>query len=310
MSPKRGDAERRDRLDGAGIALVVFCCATWGLQQVAVKAILGEVPPLYQAGVRSLLAALLVWGWAALRGKSLWARDGTLGAGLLAGVLFAVEFLCIYLALPHTNASRLVVFLYLAPFVVATILPRLVPSEKLNLLQSLGLVGAFIALAYAFQENFTLGTREQLLGDGLGVVAAVLWGLTTLTVRASRLSSATPEKTLFYQLAVSGVVLLAASYLRGEAWPTSLSAVAWTSLFFQTVIVAFISYLAWFWLLRHYSATKVSAFSFLTPMFGLIFGNLVLGEVIGMRLVIALTFVALGIFLVNRKPFAPPLRDS
>lgn len=302
--PIRTGAVRLDHLDGKAIALIVLCCALWGLQQVAVKAILPSTPPLFQGGMRSLGATLLVWGWSRARHIPLFGRDGTLIAGLAAGTLFAAEFACVYLGLPHTNASRLVVFLYLAPFVVAIGLPYFVPSERLNRLQTLGLVCAFGALAFAFQEGLTLPTASQILGDSLAILAAVMWGLTTLLVRATRLAYATPEKTLFYQLSVSAFVLCTTSLATGERWSIALPALAWLSLLFQTVIVAFASYLGWFWLLRHYSATKVSAFSFLTPMFGLVFGALVLHEVLSLRLIIALVFVAGGIFLVNRPPAA------
>lgn len=293
-------AGRRDRLDGLALFLIVVCCALWGVQQVAVKLALPAAPPLYQCALRSAGAAVCVWLWSLARGVPLFQRDGTLPGGLAAGVLFAAEFTCIYLGLPHTNASRLVVFLYTSPFVVAVCVPWFVPSERLAPWQVVGLVGAFSALAYAFAEGFKTHAHEQLLGDGLALLAAVLWGLTTLVVRATRLSHTSPEKTLFYQLAVSALLTAAGSWLLGEPWPVALPAAALWSLLFQTVIVAFASYLVWFWLLRHYPATHVAACTFLTPMFGLLAGAWILSEPIGHRILIALACVALGILLVNR----------
>ena len=297
-------AARLDHLDGRAIGLMVLCCALWGLQQVAVKAILPNTPPLFQAGMRSLGAAALVWIWSRAHRIPLFYHDGTLAAGLGAGTLFAAEFICIYLGLPHTRASRLVVFLYLAPFVVAMALPYFVPSERLGRIQTAGLVCAFGALAFAFQEGLTLPTAGQILGDSLAILGAVFWGFTTLLVRATRLAFVTPEKTLFYQLSVSAVLLCATSLATGEQWSIHLPMLSWISLIFQTVIVAFASYLAWFWLLRHYSATKVSAFSFMTPMFGMAFGALLLRETLSARLVVAFIFVAVGIYVVNR-PHSP-----
>jgi drug/metabolite transporter (DMT)-like permease len=302
LSPKDAEPSRRIRLDGVAIAVVLACCLLWGLQQIVAKATMPAIPPLIQGGVRSGGAALLVWMWSALRGQRMFDRDGTLMAGLAAGVLFGLEFACIYLGLPLTSASRLIVFLYLAPFVVAIALPHFVSAERLDRLQSAGLVCAFLALAYAFQEGFGSfrASGTQLVGDGLGLLAGLLWGLTTLIVRSTRLSTASPEKALFYQLAVSCLILLGLSLVTGEAWPATLAKPAIASLVFQTVIVAFISYLAWFWLLRHYSATRISAFTFLTPVSGLVFGSLLLGEAVSPRIVTALLFVALGIYLVNR----------
>jgi drug/metabolite transporter (DMT)-like permease len=294
--------DRRLHLDGIAIGVMLVCCILWGLQQVVVKVTLPVLPPFLQGAIRSAIAALLLWGWSAARGIPLFRSDGTLGAGLAAGLLFGLEFICIYGALPLTDASRVSVFIYMAPFVVALGLPRFVPAERLSTIQMVGLACAFAALAFAFQEGFTSPRRALWLGDALAIMAALLWGATTLVVRATRLTSTSPEKTLFYQLAVSTAVIYVASLVAGEAWPsTTLPLWAWGSLVFQAVVVAFASYLAWFWLLRHYPATRLSAFSFLTPIFGLVFAALLLGESISARLVIALVFVAIGIWLVNRK---------
>ena len=298
--------DRRSHLDGIAIGLMLACCVLWGLQQVVVKLTLPVLPPFVQGAARSAIAAVLLWAWSASRGIALFRRDGTLVAGLAAGALFGLEFICIYGALTLTDASRVSVFIYMAPFVVALGLPRFVPAERLSRLQLFGLACAFAALAFAFQEGFTSPRRSQWLGDALALMAAFLWGATTLVIRATRLTSASPEKTLFYQLAVSAVAMLVASLVAGETWPaTPLPLWAWGSLAFQAIVVAFASYLAWFWLLRHYPATRLSAFSFLTPMFGLIFAALALGEAISLRLVIALAFVAIGIWLVNRKVALP-----
>ena len=294
---------RRTHLDGLAVTLMLVCCVLWGAQQVVVKATLPVLSPFLQAALRSAIAAVCLAGWSFARGIRLFDRDGTWWAGIGAGLLFGLEFLCIYAALPLTAASRVSVFIYLAPFVVALALPWFQPAEKLAPLQVVGLVGAFLALAYAFQEGFTTAKPTQWQGDGLAVLAACLWGATTLVVRTTRLATAAPEKTLFYQLAVSAVLVAPIAFARGERWPDGgLPAWAWLSLAFQSVVVAFVSYLAWFWLLHRYPATRLSAFSFLTPLFGLAFAAWALGETIGVRLVIAMACIAIGIALVNRKP--------
>jgi drug/metabolite transporter (DMT)-like permease len=295
--------QRKDHIDRAGALVVVACCLFWGFQQILIKSIVGEVPPLWQASIRFALAALLLGGWCVLRGVPLFARDGTLRGGLLAGLLFAGEFSCIYLGLQDTSASRLTVFLYCSPFVVALLLPRLVPTERLRGVQWAGLVIAFAAVALAFSEGFwgqPAGPR-QLRGDALGLMAGVLWGLTTLAIRATRLSSASAEKTLFYQLGVTAVVAPLISLALGETWSLSYSTQAWASIGVQTVVGALASYLTWMWLLRHYPATQMSTFTFLTPLFALVLGVVLLGEPLTWRLVVALVGVAAGIVLVSRK---------
>lgn len=299
---------RRSELDARAMALLVACCAIWGLGQVATKVGLQQIPPLLQASVRSFGAALLLLLWCRLRGITVLKADGTGRGGLLAGLLFAAEFGCIFVGLQFTTASRMAVFLYLAPFVVAAGMPLISRSERLHMLQVAGLVLAFAGVVWAFAEGFSrpaAGAR-QWLGDSLGIAAAVLWGCTTLVMRGSALSTATPEKSLLYQLGISALALGAASLLQGEAVPVALSALSWTVLVFQVVVVTFASYLVWFWLVRHYPATRLSAFTLLTPMFGLLAGVGLLDEPMTMRLATALAAVCVGIWLVNRpRPAAP-----
>jgi drug/metabolite transporter (DMT)-like permease len=295
--------QRKTHLDTLAITLLVACCAFWGFQQILIKFAVQEIPPLWQASIRMVGATALLWLWCVVRGVKLFERDGTLGAGLLAGLLFAGEFCFIYLGLMHTSASRLTVFLYTSPFVVALLLPRVIPSETLRRIQWIGLTLAFGAVAIAFSEGFmqTSPVAGQWKGDAMGLAAGILWGLTTLTIRATRLSGASAEKTLFYQLGVTALVAPALSLLLGEPWGFSYSAMAWGSVALQTVVGAFISYLTWMWMLRHYPATQMSTFTFLTPVFALVFGVVLLGEPLTVQLVVALVGVAVGIVLVSKR---------
>ncbi|MEP7280715.1 MAG: DMT family transporter [Rubrivivax sp.] len=299
---------RRLQLDTLAITLLVSCCAFWGFQQILIKVTVAEVPPLWQAALRFWGATALLCLWCRARGVPLFERDGTLRAGLLAGLLFSAEFACIYIGLMHTSASRLTVFLYTSPFVVALLLPRVVPGEKLRRMQWIGLVMAFLAVAIAFSEGFFVDAPAtgQWRGDALGLAAGILWGLTTLTIRSTGLSDASAEKTLFYQVAVTAVIAPLLSLILGETWSLSYSALAWGSLGLQTAVGAFASYLAWMWMLRHYQATQMSTFAFLTPVFALVFGVLLLGEPLTLQLVLALVGVVVGILLVNQRPRGGP----
>ena len=300
--------ERKDHLDTLAVLLLLACCAVWGLGQVAAKMTLVEIPPLLQAALRSLGATGLLLAWCRWRGaevwSSLWRADGTGAAGLLAGLLFAGEFACIFVGLQYTSASRMVVFIYLAPFVVALGMPFITRSEGLGGLQMLGLLAAFAGVVWAFYEGFMspLAGPRQWLGDALGIGGALLWGLTTLVLRASRLGNAPAEKALLYQLSVSALVLGLMSVSAGEVWPARLTGASLWPLAFQMLVVTFGSYLVWFWLVRHYPATRVSAFTLLTPVFGLLAGVGLLGEPLTWRLVLALAAVCAGIALVNRAP--------
>ena len=293
---------RKTYLDTVAVSLLLACSLFWGFQQVLVKATLPEVAPAFQAAIRFAGATVLLWLWCAWRGVKLFSADGSLRAGLLAGALFAGEFACLYVGLQYTSASRLTVFLYTSPFWVAALLPIWVKSETLRPVQWVGLACAFAAVAFALREGFSAVGAPTWVGDVMALVAGMLWGLTTVVIRASSLAKVSAEKLLFYQVAVSTVTLPLLSLALGERWSWRFSPFALTSLVLQTVVGAFASYLAWMWMLGRYPATKISVFVFLTPLFALLFGALWLHEATTPSLLAALVLVALGIVLVNRKP--------
>lgn len=293
---------RRDRLDGFAMVLMVGLCAIWGLQQISVKVANMGVPPVFQAGLRSVGAVALLYAWCAVQRIPLFQRDGTFKAGVLCGALFAFEFLLLFLALDLTTAGRAVLFLYAAPFVVAIGAHLFLPGERIGGEQMAGLAAAFIGVGLAFADGFTEGSGGSLLGDVMALGAAVLWGATTVVVKASRLARVPAAKTLFYQLAVSALVLPLAALVWGQVDVGPLTPLVIGAVAFQIVVVAFASYLAWFWLVANYPAGRLSAFSFLTPLFGMVFGALLLGEQVTPLLGAAVMLVAVGIWLVNRPP--------
>jgi drug/metabolite transporter (DMT)-like permease len=292
--------QRHDRLDATAIAIMTLCCACWGVNQVAIKVAIGGFSPLLGAGLRGVIATALVLLWSASRSVKLFQRDGTLGVGILIAALFAIEFGLLYWGLVYTTASRSIIFMYLAPFVVAIGAHLWIPGERLGVWQVVGLLSAFAGMAVAFSDALRLPSKHELLGDLMVVAAAILWGATTVVVKASRLARVSPNKTLLYQLAGS-IVLLPASFLVGEAGITDPHWPAFLALGYQAIVVAFITYLTWFWLMTNYPASRLSAFSFLAPLLGVLAGGLLLDEVVTPALWIALALVALGIYLVNRR---------
>jgi drug/metabolite transporter (DMT)-like permease len=290
----------RKPLDSNAFLLMLALTALWGFQQVAIKLTAADVSLVMQAGLRSLIATALLLAWAQWRGTPLFKADGTLAAGVAAGLLFGGEFIFIYGGLEYTAASRMVVFIYLAPVLTALGLHWLVPGEKLSRAQWVGVLVAFAGIALAFGEAFT-AARGTLLGDAFGMIAALLWAATTVLIRATSLARASAAKTLFYQLAVSAPMLLIASWLMGEKGVIAVTPLAVASLAYQAVIVAFASYLVWFWLLTRYLAARLAVFSFLTPLFGVLFGVAILGEPLRPAFAGAALLVGAGIVLVNRR---------
>jgi drug/metabolite transporter (DMT)-like permease len=301
---------QRSAIDPAAGALLLVLCAIWGAGQVAIKVGNQGVSPLYHAAIRSAGSALLVWAWSAWRGIPLRPRDrATLLYGATIATLFAVEFVCIYWGFMYTTAARGVLFIYAAPFFVALGAHWLFPSERLHGAKLVGLIAAFVGLSLAFADGLRLPTHRELFGDVLQVCGASLWAATTLIIKA-RGQTVRPQQTLFYQVAGSGILLGILAAATHEAGITRLDAPIVAAVLYQIVVVAFASYLAWFWMLTRYPASHLHAFTFWTPLFGVLAGWLLLGEPVTGMLVLAMACVALGIYLVNRRPPVISLRDG
>jgi drug/metabolite transporter (DMT)-like permease len=294
----------RKTLDGVGMSLMLGLCICWGLQQVAVKVAAPSINPVAQMALRSLVAASLVALLMAWQQTSFSLRDGTLRPGIWAGVLFGAEFWCISVGLTYTSASHMVVFLYTAPIFTVLGLQWRVRGESLQPHQWCGIVLAFLGIAFAFSIGLAQQgphAAESLVGDVLGVIAGALWGATTVLIRGSVLSETAPSKTLLYQLLVSGILLTLIAFAAGHLRHIEMTRIAWASLVFQSVVVSFASYLAWFWILRRYLASRVSVFAFLTPLFGVLFGVLLLDEPFSARFGVGAALVLVGIVLVNHR---------
>ena len=287
-------------LDAAAAALAVVLCLSWGFNQVAIKLALPEIPPLIQAAFRSTFGALTVILWARGRGVKLMAADATLVPGIVAGVLFGLEFVLIFQGLSWTSASRAALFIYTAPFFVVIGARWFLPADRFGRWQWVGLLLSFAGMVVAFGVPVPGADSRQIIGDLMLVLAGAAWGATTLVIKATALARAPYEKMLLYQLIVSAPLLALSAELSGERVPSLPSALAIGSLLYQTFWVVGITYLAWFALIQRYSASRLSAFTFLTPLFGVAAGHLVLGDHLTPAFAVAVVLVVAGLVLVNR----------
>lgn len=297
-----------DRTLGPTAALgLVGLCALWGLGQVAIKIGNSGISPVLNAGLRSAGAALLVTVWCRYRNIALLRADGTVAAGIAAGVLFAIEFLLLYWGLEYTTAARSVVFLNTSPFFVALGAHLMLANDRLTVTKVIGLIAAFAGVAIAFSDGLQAPTPHMLIGDAMALGAACAWGATTVLVKGTKLARIEPERTLLYQLVVSALALIAASFAVGERGVFAPTPLVWGALAYQTIIVAFVSYVAWFWFIKHYPASSVSSFVFLAPAFGVVAGAWLLNEPVTSRLIAALALIAAGIYITNRpRPSQSP----
>lgn len=287
-------------LDSVGAAIVVALCLSWGLNTVAIKLTLPDVPPLIQATIRSLGALAVVVLWCAARRIPLLQRDGTLVPGVVAGALFGVEFVLIYSGLQLSLASRASIFLYTAPFFVALGGAFFLPGERLGVWQWLGLALSFTGMVVAIGVPQAAVNARVLTGDALLIGGGAAWAATTLIIKGSRLRLISPEKTLAYQLLVSVPILAAGAWALGEHLVATPRPAALWWLVYQTVWVVGVTYAVWFAMIKSYSASRLSAFTFLTPLFGVIAAHFMLGDPIDWPFALAAGLVVGGLILVNR----------
>ncbi|MDB5504846.1 MAG: protein of unknown function transrane [Tardiphaga sp.] len=284
------------------IALMLMLCLTWGFNQIAIKMVLPEIPPYLQAMLRSAGALAVILTIAAIRGTKLFARDGSLKAGLFCGVLFGVEFVLIYHGLQFTSASRASVFLYTAPFFVAAGSYQFL-GERLRAVQWIGLAVSFAGVAFAIGVPQPDVDARVLLGDLMVVAGAMLWAATTLCVKATALIRCPPEKALGYQVAMSIPILGLAAWFAGETIPHVPGALTLSLMAWQAIWVVGMTFLIWFSLVKVHSASKLSAFTFITPLIGVAGGYLIMHDPLTPAFGVAAMLVIAGLYLVN-KPAA------
>lgn len=295
----------RKPVDAAAVAIMIVLCAIWGSQQVAIKLVAGAMSPLLQMGLRSGLAGLATLAIVLWRGEGRVINRHTLAPGLAIGLLFGTEFLLAGEALRFTSASHVTIYLYTAPIGAALALGLLRPDERLRPGQWVGIALSFAGVVLAFSGGKEgAGYPDGRLGDALALGGACGWACTTLVLRNSSLANAPASVTLFYQLMGAFVLCTLAAPVLGET-AVSLTAPLLASMAFQVVVVAFLSYLTWYALLRRYSAARLGVLSFMTPMFGLAAGVIVLGDKLDAAFIGGALMILAGIIIVSTADALP-----
>jgi drug/metabolite transporter (DMT)-like permease len=292
-------AGNKGALDLKAILILLVLTVLWGFNYTAIKVSNQGISPVFACAIRSAIASFFGILYCLKTREPLFHTDIRLFHGAMVGLLFGLEFALIYFGMLYTDAARSVVFVYLSPFVVAIGAHLYLKDDRLTLLKTSGLVLAFLGILSVFYGKPRGAGPDMILGDILEILAAVLWGATTLYIKRFMAGKVQPIHTFLYQLVFSIPILLLVSFLLEPRWITRLDPIIVSSLLYQSVVVAFASYLVWFKLIHDYAVSRVSAFTFFTPMFGVLFGILFLGEEFTLSLMIGLPLVSLGIFLVN-----------
>ena len=295
------DSQTSGRLPVSAGLLLVLLCFLWGAQAVSIKFSNQGIPPLMAGALRSLVAGILVWAYARMKGRGVAFPPGQTRHALVVGLLFGLEFLFVYWGLAFTPASRSAIFLYTHPFWVALGAHFFLKGDRLTPAKFLGLVLAFGGVAAVFQARSPELPRLYWVGDLMELSAAMFWAATTLYIkRITEKITLDHFQTLFAQLIYSFPVLALGSVLFELPADLDLNLVVFAALFFQSVVVAFASYLVWFWLIHRHTVSRLAAFTFMAPLFAVILGGSVLDEPVTVLVWVALACVAGGVYVVNR----------
>ncbi len=289
----------KDYLDHKAIIFIIILTLLWGFNYPAIKYSNRGISPVFTSTLRSIIASICGLIYCLRKGERVFHTDIMLFHGFMVGLMFGLEFACIYFGLLYTDAARSVLFVYTSPFVVAVGAHLFLRGDRLNFLKTLGLVLAFMGIFVVFGGRPKTAKPTMLIGDTLEIAAGFLWGATTLYIKKFMAERVHPINTFLYQLFFSIPILLIVSILLEPKWIYGVDPYIVASLFYQSVIVAFISYFIWFKLIHEYSVSRLSAFTFFTPIFGVLFGILFLNEEFTSSLMVGLPLVSMGIFLVN-----------
>lgn len=294
--------ERKEHMDAFGASALIAFALLLAFNQVVIKVVNEGLQPAFFAGIRSLGGALCVWVWIKFRGRRLDFQPGTIVPGIILGFIFAVEFLALFYALDYTTVTRTSVIFYSMPVWLALFAHFLIPGDRIHPAKAVGLLFAFGGVAWAIVDRGagTSGTASWA-GDIAALIGALGWAGIALMARLSPLARVRPEMQNFWQLAVSAPILVLVAPLLGPLIREFEPIHIW-GLAFQIVIMVSAGFLFWLWLLTIYPASSVASFSFLSPIFGVLLGWWMLGEEVGISILMSGLLVAAGIFLINRPP--------
>ena len=291
---------RKTHIDISGATLLIGVSALLGINQVCIKFVNGGLGPLFQAGLRSVCAFIVVGLFAWLMRRRLSISDGSLSPGIISGVLFAFEFMLLFQALDYISVSRASILFYTMPFWLTLAAHFLIQGEQLTPLKVIGLLFSLVGVVITLGFNPNTGASKgiTILGDIFSLLAAVGWAGIAVLARTTTLQRSSPEMQLLYQLAVSAPILLVAAWFTGDIFREP-DLITWGVFAFQVIVVVSIGFLTWFWMLSIYPVANMAVFSFLAPVFGVFFGWLLLNEQLTLPVTISLLFISAGIALVN-----------
>ncbi len=277
--------------------LIGLVTLLWGLSFPTMKIGLGAMQPFTFLVFRSLVSTITIFALILIRRGALSPPTGR-PEFWWNTLLHNAMFIPLYYGAAMTTSGRSSVFLYTQPLFYAALAVWFIPSERLGARSFTGIAAAFVGMVIMFGEKFETGAEQALLGDALVILAALIWGIQSLYLR-QKLKGIDPFRIAAWTQMVAIPFFLFFALFMGFEFPDFTNRAVIISVGYNGLIGTGLAMVLWVRLLAGYSPTRVSAFMFLTPVFGVFMGSLILTESITGFMLAGAALVAAGIYLVN-----------
>lgn len=282
------------------IAFALSLAVLWGGNSVSIKIALQGVPPLALAGFRFLLALMAVTAWSISQRVTIRLKRGELGPLLLLGIAFVLQIITLNVGTLFTSAARSTIMINFFPFFTALFAHYWVPGDRLSIMKIMGIGLAFCGIFVTFAPAFQLGAHSYLVGDLIVLISASLLGLRTVVTKRL-IQSIHPYRLLIWLMIFSLPCFFGSSLILEDQSNYEFAPVVVASILYQGLVVAGVCFVGWTSILKKHSPSKLVVLSFATPISGIIFSHLLLGDELGFSLIAGAVLVAFGIYLVNRR---------
>ena len=284
---------------GKIIALSLLLAFLWGGNSLSIKVALDDIAPMALAFIRFLIGLVIVGGWSLYRRIPLGVNREEFFRLSLLTVIFILQIITLNVGTKYTTASRSTIFINAYPFFTALFAHLWIPSERLSLFKTLGIVVAFCGVFVTVAPELSNG-ETSVIGDLIVLVSGGFLGLRVVVTKLY-VQSIHPFRLLVWYLSLSlpCYALLSFLFERGETFQLTIA--GGIALFYQGGVIAGFCFLVWTSILERYSASKLVVFFFTTPLSGVLFSHLILGDELTFSLLAGAFLVAGGIYLVNMR---------
>ena len=289
--------KERKNLSFRAASLDLVLSFLWGGHPTALKVALPYAPPIRQGWMRFVISAIVILFWARYKKVSLIPTKAEIKPLVQLGILFSVQLLFLNIGISKTSVSSSVILNSTYPIWVITLGHFFIKGDNFTFIKFSGVMIAYLGIIITYFDSF--GNSSFLLGNSFCLASGFLLGVRTIFL-AKGSESIAPLKLLMAQAFFGSLIFILLSVIF-EGDPYKFSLILLISILYQGAIVAGFNFIANIWLLKNYKPSQVTVIHLSQPIFGILIGYVVLGEKIGLLVVLGAAFVILGSVLVRKN---------